>query len=96
MMGGVTVIPAVPEDITTIPLAGQRVRWDRTNADALKSVAGDRWRGVTGDDAWVLGMSGRLVRIRPGWVLVRLAAAGGEPYISVTTPEVAALQWQAA
>ena len=41
-------------------------------------------------------MSGQLVRIRPGWVLARLSEDGGEPFIVVTAPEDAALQWRAA
>ena len=94
-----TEISTVPEPVTAVPLPGLRVRWDGSNEDAVRQVAGERWRGTMGPDAFIWGMAGRLVRVRPGMVVTCLwdpgdPQAGG--IVIAADAAVAALQWKAA
>jgi len=92
----VAEISTAPEPVTAVPLPGLRVRWDGSNEDAVRQVAGRRWRGTMGPDAFIRGMAGRLVRVRPGMVVTCLRDPDAGDIVIIADAAVAALQWKAA
>ena len=51
----------------TKPIEGDAAQWDGTNPGEVEAVAGDAFKGTSGDDALILLRDDGIARVRPGW-----------------------------